>query len=153
MTGTPLHNAWKGMMTRCYNSNRVEYVNYGGRGIFVCEDWHLFENFRDDMENTWFPGASLERTDNDLGYSPENCVWATRQEQNSNRRPSTEWSFKSSAKAGTKSGVKGVCWDGSRGKWLAIICVSRKYRNLGRFNSIEEAKMAYDSASQELRGL
>src|SRR5215831_18214533 len=49
LTGHPLHNKWKGMLTRCLNSNHPGFKNYGGRGIKICDRWLIFENFRDDM--------------------------------------------------------------------------------------------------------
>jgi len=76
---------WYGMMARCYNPEHVAYKHYGGRGIDVCERWHTFVNFYADMG---LPpdGASLDRVDNERGYSPENCRWATNQQQALNRR-------------------------------------------------------------------
>jgi len=74
------------MMQRCYNENTKWYHNYGGRGVTVCEAWHKSENFIADMGEPPFKGATLERLNNDLGYSPDNCVWADRQTQTENRR-------------------------------------------------------------------
>lgn len=76
---------WSDMCQRCKNSNHKAYKNYGGRGITVCERWQTFQNFINDMSPRP-AGLMLERIDNDRGYSPENCQWVTRKQQNSNRR-------------------------------------------------------------------
>jgi hypothetical protein len=85
LSNTPLHKAWMRMNKRCNNPNYESYHRYGGRGIKVCERWKLFENFYSDMKDTYKPGLSLERKDNDLDYSPGNCKWATIKEQANNR--------------------------------------------------------------------
>ena len=83
--GSPTYNSWHDMMRRCYVSHNKTFPNYGGRGISVCERWHMFENFLEDMGER--PSdKTLERTDNDGDYCPENCVWADKITQMNNTR-------------------------------------------------------------------
>jgi hypothetical protein len=82
---TRLYEVWCKMLDRCTNENIPAYVNYGGRGITVCERWLKFENFLEDMGEP-APGLTIDRIDNDKGYFKENCAWKTPKEQARNRR-------------------------------------------------------------------
>ena len=74
------------MRNRCNNPNFRQWDAYGGRGIGICPEWASFERFASDMGPKPSPLHSLDRIDNDLGYSPNNCRWATKKEQQRNRR-------------------------------------------------------------------
>lgn len=87
LSHTPEYQAWRGMRKRCYNQKDRYYSDYGGRGITVCAEWLTnFEAFYQDMGPRPSPAHSLDRKDNDKGYSKDNCRWATKIEQSSNTR-------------------------------------------------------------------
>lgn len=80
------YSVWVGMRRRCHDPKFKSYPDYGGRGITVCERWLSFANFLADMGRRPSPAHSIERKDNDRGYAPDNCIWATRDAQATNRR-------------------------------------------------------------------
>jgi len=86
---TRLYHVWKNMRSRCNLSNceNPGWKNYAGRSISVCEEWSLYESFRDwATSNGYKPGLSIERIDVNGNYQPSNCTWADAQTQNVNRR-------------------------------------------------------------------
>jgi hypothetical protein len=85
MSRTRIYSVWRNILARCENPNNTEYHNYGGRGVAVCPRWHQFENFLADM-GEGVRGLTIERVDNDKGYEPGNCVWASHRQQGQNRR-------------------------------------------------------------------
>jgi len=86
MANSRPYNIWRGMKTRCTNPNEPNYERYGGRGITYSPDWETFEGFWKDMEAGYADELSIDRIDNEQGYSKDNCRWSTIEEQNFNKR-------------------------------------------------------------------
>lgn len=87
LTKTRIFKIRIGMIQRCYNPKAEKYENYGGRGIYVCDRWlESIENFFEDMGHPTSDFHTLERRNNDDGYYKENCYWATKKEQQQNKR-------------------------------------------------------------------
>lgn len=88
------YRIWAGMIQRCNNPNHSAYLDYGGRGIDVCESWFNFETFKNDMHDDYLnhvkengeKNTSIDRIDNNKGYSPDNCQWTTQNKQVINTR-------------------------------------------------------------------
>ena len=79
------YHSWYNMLRRCLNTDSLYYYNYGGRGIKICQRWMKFANFLEDMGEKP-KSLTLDRINNDGNYEPGNCRWATRAEQNRNKR-------------------------------------------------------------------
>ena len=130
-----LYGTWKMMMHRCNNPKNISYKNYGGRGIKVCDEWHNIENFINDMFPSFIEGLTLDRKNNDLGYSVDNCRWANQNIQTRNIRL---------LKSNNTSGYKGVCFHKASNKWISQITVNKKHIHLGTFNTAIEGAKVYD---------
>jgi len=99
MRYTSEYRSWNGIKSRCYNKNNLFYKDYVGRGITVCNRWKgSFENFFEDMGKKPTYLHSIDRIDNDKGYFPNNCKWATKKEQARNRRNSNSIIYKGKTK-------------------------------------------------------
>lgn len=127
---------WSAMVRRCRDPKDPAYKNYGERGLTVCQSWGKFANFMSDMGPRPSRKHTLERRENDMGYGPDNCYWATREEQAKNRRM-----FRSNT-----SGVCGI--SPVRGRWRARIRVNGKGIHLGYFDTREAAVGARHAAME-----
>lgn len=130
MVNTPEYKTWTHIKGRCNNPKDARYSDYGGRGITVCKRWNnSFAAFYSDMGKR-IGSLTLERIDNNKGYSPENCKWATYQEQSENKR-----TYKNN-----KLGVKGIRTTPS-GKYSVRISIGKgKQKVIGTFETLKEAQ-------------
>ena len=128
-----LYRAWTSMNQRCRDTTNLKY---GGRGIAVCEQWaESYEAFRDwSHANGYQPGLTLDRRENHLGYSPNNCRWTDNTVQSRNRR---------SAK-GSSSQYIGVYRCATRQVWVAQITVNKKKKTIGIHPTELEAAITRD---------
>lgn len=90
--------SWEKMMQRCYRENAPEYKYYGARGINVCEKWHKFEGFLEDMGERPSKELSLDRIDPNGNYEPRNCRWADILTQTNNTRRNVYYDYKGEKK-------------------------------------------------------
>lgn len=137
-------SAYRWMINRCYNERLSCFQRYGAKGIKVCSAWlghDGFGNFKLDMGDRP-SGASLDRIDNQKGYSRVNCRWVTRKTQSINQGKRMD----------NVSGYFGVYWETKRARWRATIKNDRKTKFLGYHKTAEEAARAYDVAARELHG-
>ena len=139
----PEYQTWLGIKSRCYNENERNFINYGGRGITVCERWKSdFNAFFDDMGLRPSPIHSIDREDVNGNYEPSNCKWATREEQARNKRISKI----------NKSGTSGVNFHKAVKRWVARITYDNKRIHLGNFEHIEDAIQARKDAELKYWG-
>ena len=137
LTSHRFYKKWSQMLRRCTNPKDAAYKDYGGRGISVCEDWLDIRNFVDwcDLTHPNQEGYTLDRINNDKGYSPENCRWADKTTQVLNRR----------IMKNNKSGYIGVSWCKVRGMWTIRIKIKTKNECLGHFDDLMEAVIFRDN--------
>ena len=122
MTGTKIYNKWCGMMERCYNPKSERHDCYGGRGIKVCERWHVFENFYDDvskLENFGRAGYTLDRIRVNEDYKPDNVRWADRKTQARNRRSNIMVEYE---------GVQMCLMDAAEKSGINYKCLHKRYQ-------------------------
>jgi hypothetical protein len=143
-SSTATYRIWHHVLQRCRNPNDAAYINYGGRGIKVCDRWLDFENFLADMGERPSPKHEITRKDNDGNYEPGNVEWSTDAvAQSRNRRK-----FKK-----TSSQYRGVGWWKSGNLWRARITLTKgQLIQIGCFKTELEAAEAYDAVARLHRG-
>lgn len=142
MYGKKIYRVWGTMIQRCTNPHDNGWGNYGGRGIKVCERWHDFQAFYEDMGSPPAARMEIDRINNDGNYEPGNCRWTTATIQKRNRRK----------RAAVSSKYRGVCWRKISSKWQAEIKVAGRRRFLGLFANEEDAARAYDAVARMYAG-
>lgn len=142
-SGDPTYSVWAGIIQRCENSNSECHERYGGRGIDVCERWKSFENFLEDMGERPSKSHTIERTDNNKGYCPENCIWTD---------DISLQAYNKRVYSNSTSGVAGVNWDSKSNAWRVRISKEGKRICLGYFKSFEEAVKTRRKAEIEYFG-
>lgn len=140
-----LHSIWAGMKDRCQNRNAEQFRNYGGKNVFVCQEWDdSFSAFAEwALANGYGAKLQLDRIDPAGSYCPQNCRWATVIDQALNRR------------VVKRSRYIGVCFHKTSGLWRSRIRLHGKGRRkfLGYFKSEAEAAEAYRVAFREVHGV
>lgn len=129
-----LYKTWAGMINRCNNPKHKRFKDYGARGISVCNEWLSIENFISDMYPSYKEGLSIDRIDNNKGYSKENCRWADAKIQARNTRK---------LRVNNTSGFRGVIKYGN--KFKSVICINYQTIKIGIFDTAIEAAQAYDN--------
>lgn len=133
----PLYTRYYIIRARCYNKASKSYVEYGARGITMCDEWKEdFESFyKWAILNGYAKGLKIDRIDNSKGYSPDNCRWVTQAIQSRNTRM---------LRKTNSSGFRGVSWHKKQQKFNSRITVNSKTINLGSYLTAIEATKAYD---------
>lgn len=137
VSNTVFYSTWQKMLNRCYNPADTSYSNYGGRGIFVCEEWHDPINFCTwAAKSGWAEGLQIDRRDNDREYSPDNCRFVTPLVNSHNKRLLC---------ANNTTGYAGVSTYGDEGKFRARVASSLgPHLEKFRFTDPKEAAIVRD---------
>jgi hypothetical protein len=151
MSHTKLYSTWCNMKARCNNKLNDFYHRYGGRGITYSPKWETFEGFIEDMLESYFEDASIERLNIHKNYSKENCVWILLKDQSKNK----------GMQVNNSSGLTGcdlywnrigVCyvrsrWNDETGKPCA------KYFNINKYGEKEAWELAYNLRVSKLKAM
>ena len=135
---TKLYQVYQSLKSRCTDINKINYKDYGGRGIKICDEWkNDFLIFRTwALENGYKEGLSIDRIDNDGNYEPINCRWVTKEIQTRNTRLIHKRN---------KSGYRGVSTNKQLNKWNCFIRVNNKSIYLGVYKCRLEEAYTYDN--------
>lgn len=140
MHDTRIYRIWNNMKMRCINVKAPYYSEYGGRGITLCKDWEDFSLFYRDMGESYQDGLEIDRIDVDKGYCKENCRWATRAEQNRNRRDTVRLTYK---------GITKPAIDWAEEKGLTIHAIKKRIKNGWTVEKILETPLGAPSTLQK----
>lgn len=134
---TRLYSIYTNMKTRCYNKNSPSFMDYGNRGISICQEWiNSFMSFYNwAINNGYSDVLSIDRINNDGNYEPSNCRWTTASIQTRNSRL---------IKSNNTSGYRGITFAKDRKKWRARIGIDNGHIRLGSFDTAIEAAKAYN---------
>lgn len=137
LSSNKFYSTWLSMRGRCINPKDRGYKDYGARGITVCEEWLNVSNFIAwcEMTHPNIEGYTLDRIDNDKGYSPDNCTWSDKTTQAINQR----------MQKNNTSGFVGITWHTFSNRWMVRVNINRQRVNIGYFKTIEEAVQARDN--------
>ena len=137
MSDTRLFKIWAGIIKRCTNKKCIHYKNYGGRGIVVCDEWMDDSSsfIRWALLNGYSDDLTIDRIDNDNGYSPDNCRWTDRRTQNINKRKQNSCSSK----------YIGVSFHSKVKKFCAYVNIDGKRKHIGVFEDEYKAAMHRDN--------
>lgn len=115
---TRLYKIWRGMKDRCLKSNTNNFRRYGGRGITICEEWLEFTVFKEwALSNGYTEELTIDRIDNERGYDPDNCRWATLKEQENNKRSNRIIEFNGESHTLSEwSDITGICYSTLHGR-------------------------------------
>ncbi len=137
---TAMYRRWTAMKQRCTNINHKHYIDYGGRGIKVYDEWlNSFEQYKKyimSLPNAGKKKLTVDRRDNDGNYEPGNLRWATNSTQGLNKRVTRS----------NTSGITGVSFDNTRSRWLAAIRIDGKRIHLGFHKHKKDAVRARELA-------
>ena len=120
MADTGIYFSWQGVKSRCFNTKRKDYKDYGGRGITMQRSWLKFDNFLRDMGDTWKQGMTIERKEVNKGYTKDNCLWVRRARQPCNMRRTVWVQYK---------GHTMCCADAARLSGLSYNMLQRRIKN------------------------
>lgn len=132
---TKLYDLWKDMNHRVNSKSKA--TSYLDKGIYVCQEWvNSFTEFRDwALINGYKKGLTIDRRDNNLHYSPDNCRWVTQTVQTRNTRVLYNHNT---------SGYRGVSWAKDYKKWEAYVSLNHKKISLGYYDNLIDAAKVYD---------
>ncbi len=137
LSNTRLNRIWRNIKGRTLNPKNKQYNYYGGRGTTICDEWKndFMSFYAWAISNGYSDELSIDRIDNDGGYSPENCRWATKTIQSRNTR----------IQKNNTSGYRGVSYFKRDGNYLTYINIKSKRIHLGYFQTAEDGAVAYNN--------